>query len=75
MLCGASFFGTFIGILSNQAGLLWAVHAGVATTLNSLMPIYLMPLSMIYLGQRFGKRAIVATLIAVAGVALMMLGS
>lgn len=75
MLFGASFFGTFIGILSNQAGLLWAVHAGVATTLNSLMPIYLMPLSMIYLGQRFGKRAVLATLVAVAGIALMMLGS
>jgi drug/metabolite transporter (DMT)-like permease len=72
MLAGASFFGTFLGILTNQAGLQWAVHAGVATTLNSLMPIYLLPLSVIFLKERFGKRAILATLIAVAGVALMM---
>ena len=75
MLFGASFFGTFLGILTNQAGLLWAVHAGVATTLNSLMPIYLMPLSVIYLGERFGKRAVIATIIAFIGVALMMIGS
>ena len=75
MLFVASFFGTFLGILTNQAGLLWALHAGVATTLNSLMPIYLMPLSVLYLGERFGKKAVLATIIAVLGVALMMLGS
>ena len=75
MLFTASFFGTFLGILSNQVGLLWAAHAGVATTLNSLMPIYLLPLSVVFLHERFGKREMIATLIAVAGVALMMLGS
>jgi len=75
MLFIASFFGTFLGILANQAGLLWATNAGVATTLNSMMPIYLLPLSVIFLNERFGRREVVATLIAVAGVALMMLGS
>ena len=75
MLFGASFVGTFLGILTNQAGLLWATHAGVATTLNSLLPIYLLPLSAYYLKERFGARAILATLVAVAGVALMVLGS
>lgn len=69
-----SFFGTFLGILTNQFGLQWSEHTGVATTLNSLMPIFLVPLSIIFLGERFGVRAIVATLVAVAGVALMMLG-
>jgi drug/metabolite transporter (DMT)-like permease len=69
----ASFFGTFLGILTNQAGLKWAVHTGVATTLNSLMPIFLVPLSMVFLGERFGARGVIATLVAVAGVAVMML--
>lgn len=73
-ICAASFVGTFLGILTNQVGLLWAAHAGVATTLNSLMPIYLVPLSMAFLGERFGVRGLLATLFAVAGVALMMLG-
>ena len=75
MVCAASFFGTFLGIYLNQIGLRWAAHAGVATTLNSLMPIYLLPLSFLFLGERFGPREIVATLVAVAGVALMFLGS
>ena len=75
MVCVASFFGTFLGIYLNQVGLRWASHAGVATTLNSLMPIYLLPLSMIFLGERFGRREVVASVIAVAGVALMFLGS
>lgn len=75
MLFSAAFFGTFLGIFANQAGLLWSTNTGVATTLNSMMPIYLLPLSVIFLHERFGRREIVATLIAVAGVALMMLGS
>jgi drug/metabolite transporter (DMT)-like permease len=75
MLTIAAFFGTFIGILTNQYGLKWATHAGVATTLNSLMPIYLLPLSVIFLGQRFDRRDIIATLVSVGGVALMFMAS
>jgi len=75
MLFGASFFGTFLGILMNQFGVAWSAHAGVAATLNSLMPIYLMPLSVFFLDERFGRREVMATSIAVAGVALMVLGS
>ncbi len=69
-----SFFGTFLGILTNQFGLQWSASTGVATTLNSLMPIFLMPLSILFLGERFGIRGVVATAIAVGGVALMLLG-
>ncbi len=75
MLFCASFFGTFLGILTNQFGVAWSAHAGVAATLNSLMPIYLMPLSMLFLGERFGRREVFATVIAVVGVALMVMGS
>lgn len=75
MLFAASFFGTFLGILTNQFGVAWAKHTGVASTLNSLMPIYLMPLSMLFLEEKYGKREVLATIIAVAGVALMMWGS
>ena len=75
MLFSASFFGTFIGILTNQFGVAWSTHTGVAATLNSLMPIYLMPLSVLFLQEKFGKHEVLATVIAVAGVALMMMGS
>ena len=75
MLFIAAFFGTFLGILSNQAGLQWAQHTGVAMTLNSLMPIYLLPLSVLFLGERFHTREVVATFIAVGGAVLMTWGS
>ncbi|MDF1699799.1 MAG: DMT family transporter [Planctomycetota bacterium] len=75
MLAAASFVGTFLGIYANQVGLKWSAHAGVATTLNSLMPIYLLPLSVLFLRERFGAREIIATFVAVGGVALMFLAS
>ncbi len=71
----ASLLGTFLGILLNQFGLKWSAHAGVATTLNSLMPIYLLPLSVLFLGERFGKREIIASFIAVGGIAMMFISS
>jgi len=75
MLFGASFFGTFLGILTNQFGVAWSRHTGVAATLNSLMPIYLMPLSVLFLEEKFGRHEVLATFVAIAGVALMMIGS
>ena len=36
--------GTFGGIWLNQLGIQWGTHTGVVTTLNSLTPIYQLPL-------------------------------
>ncbi len=65
--------GTFGGIWLNQLGIQWGTHTGVVTTLNSLTPIYQLPLSAIFLGERRGPIAWIATLIAILGVALMAL--
>ena len=70
----AAFIGTFLGIGFNQLGLQWSLHAGVATTLNALTPVYLLPLSVWFLGERFPKRAHWATALAMAGIALIALG-
>lgn len=67
----AAFFGTFLGIWANQAGLTWAEHAGVATTLNQLAPVWLIPLTTLFLGERHGLRSWGATLIAVADVVVI----
>lgn len=67
----AAFFGSFLGIWTNQMGLEWSEFTGVATVLNSLNPIYLIPLSAIFLGERITRAGLVATLIAVLGVVLM----
>jgi len=71
----AAFFGTFLGIWTNQLGLDWATHTGVATVLNSLMPVYLIPMSYLFLGARISRRGTVATLVTLLGVALITLGA
>ncbi len=74
-LAGAAVVGTFLGIWMNQAGLTWAEHTGVATTLNQLTPVWLIPLTTLVLGERHGLRSWLSTLLAVAGVVLIGLGS
>lgn len=67
----AAFFGTFLGIGLNQCGLAWARSSGAVTTLNSLAPVWLIPLSRVLLGERHGRVAWLSTALAVAGVALL----
>jgi drug/metabolite transporter (DMT)-like permease len=70
-LAGAAFVGTFLGIWANQAGLTWAKHAGIATTLNQLAPVWLIPLTTVALGTRHNARTWLSTLVAVLGVLLL----
>ena len=67
----AATLGTVLGIGASQAGLAWARHVGVAATLNAMTPIYLIPLSALFLGERVDARAVLSTLLAVSGIALM----
>jgi drug/metabolite transporter (DMT)-like permease len=71
-VAGAAVLGTFLGIWSNQAGLAWARHTGVAATLNALAPVWLIPLSAAVLGERHDARAWISTALAVGGIALMV---
>lgn len=73
-LMAAAFVGTFLGIWANQAGLTWASHTGVATTLNQLTPVWLIPLTTLFLHERHSPRSWLGTLLATAGVVLIGLG-
>lgn len=70
-LMAAAFVGTFLGIWANQAGLTWAQNTGVATTLNQLTPVWLIPLTTIFLHERHSARSWAGTLLATAGVVLI----
>jgi drug/metabolite transporter (DMT)-like permease len=69
----AGFFGTFLGIGLNQCAIAWASSTGVAATVNSLAPVWLIPLSTVFLGERHGARAWISTALALGGVALLSL--
>lgn len=70
-LATTAFFGTFLGIGLNTCALAWADSTGVATTINSLSPVWLIPLSVIFLAERHGARAWLSTVAALVGIALL----
>ncbi len=67
----AALIGTFAGIWTNQAGIAWATLVGVAATLNALTPVWLVPLSRAFLGERHDRWAWISAALAVLGIALV----
>ncbi len=70
-LVPAALGGTFLGIWLNQLSLQWTSSAGVAATLLSLPPVFLLPLSRIFLRERRAPFAWIATGITFVGVAMI----
>jgi drug/metabolite transporter (DMT)-like permease len=46
---------------------------GVASTLTSLTPVFLLPLGWLFFKERITQRAVVGTALAVAGTAILFL--
>jgi drug/metabolite transporter (DMT)-like permease len=67
-----AFLGTYVGIWLMNYGLLHA-EAGVASTLSSTSPIWILPVSAWLLRERVGMRAWIGASVAVAGIALLCL--
>ncbi len=70
----ATFLGTFLGIWFQVAGLRYTASAGVASTLSSTSPLFVLPLAFFVLHESLSLRAILGALLAVVGVALLFLG-
>jgi drug/metabolite transporter (DMT)-like permease len=68
-----SFLGTFLGFWCSMIGLRYA-DIGVAATLGSMSPIFVLPLSALWLREHVSARAVMGAVIAVGGVALLVLG-
>ena len=69
---GGAFFGPFLGVYLSLVAV-QATQVGIASTLMALPPIFLLPISHFVFGERIGARAIVGTLVAIAGVAMLLL--
>ncbi len=69
---GASFVGPFLGV-SLSLFALQRIEVGVASTLTSLPPILLLPISYFIFKERFGWGAVAGTFVAMAGVAALFL--
>jgi drug/metabolite transporter (DMT)-like permease len=68
-----AFTGPFLGVsLLNMS--IQRISAGVAQTLSSLVPVIIIPFVVVVKKERVTPRAVLGALIAVAGVAVLMLG-
>lgn len=67
-----AFFGPVIGV---SASLFSIQHAnlGIASTLMALPPVFMLPISYLVFHERFGWQAVVGTLLAISGVALLLI--
>lgn len=68
--------GAFVGpVLGVTASLLAIQHTeiGIASTLNALTPVIILPISYFVLKEKIGWQAIVGTLLAIAGTAILFL--
>jgi drug/metabolite transporter (DMT)-like permease len=65
---GGPFIGVWLSLIAVQLAPL-----GIASTLMSLTPVILLPVSYFWFGERFGILAIVGTAVAFAGTALLFL--
>lgn len=70
LLIVATFLGTYLGIWLLVTGLQYA-DAGVAATLSSTSPIFVLPIAAFFLGERLTTRSMLGACVAVAGVALL----
>jgi drug/metabolite transporter (DMT)-like permease len=67
-----SFFGPVIGVWLSLVSIKYT-RLGIATTLMSLTPIFLIPITRTVFKERISAGAVFGTIIAVAGVAILLL--
>jgi drug/metabolite transporter (DMT)-like permease len=72
MLVVATILGTYLGIWLLVTGLQYTEKAGVAATLTSLSPVFILPLARIFMKEHISARAVLGALIAVAGVVVLV---
>jgi drug/metabolite transporter (DMT)-like permease len=71
-LIAGSFFGPFIGVWLSLVSIKYA-RLGIATTLMSLTPIFLIPITRIAFGERVTMGAVIGTIVACTGVMVLLL--
>ncbi len=69
-LTGGAILGPVLGVWLSLVAV-QNTNVGVASTLSSLMPIFLIPISFFVYGERITKQAVVGTVIAFAGMVLL----
>lgn len=67
-----AFFGPLVGVWFSLLAVQYT-QVGVASTLMALPPVFLLPIGYFVFNERFGWRAILGTIVALGGVAILFL--
>ena len=70
---GGAVFGPFLGVWSSLVAVKY-LETGVASTLNSLTPIMILPIIVFYYKQEVPLRAWLGAILAIAGIAIIFMG-
>jgi drug/metabolite transporter (DMT)-like permease len=65
-----AFFGPFLGVSLSLVAVKYT-YAGVAATLMALVPVLIIPVSVLLFGEKVSRTAVLGALVAVAGTALL----
>jgi drug/metabolite transporter (DMT)-like permease len=71
-MVGGAFMGPFLGVTLSLTALTF-IQAGVAASITAIYPVFALLISARFHGERITARAIVGTLVAVAGVVVLYL--
>jgi drug/metabolite transporter (DMT)-like permease len=69
----ATIAGPVLGVFCSLAAVKYTEDIGIASTLQSLPPIFLLPIGYFFFKEKISSRAIMGTIIALAGVAILFL--
>jgi drug/metabolite transporter (DMT)-like permease len=72
-IASGAFFGPVIGVMLSLFAIKYATYLGVASTLMSLSPVILLPVSVLVDKEKIGLFAIAGTLISIGGAAALFL--
>jgi drug/metabolite transporter (DMT)-like permease len=70
VVAGTAFVSTYLGIWLQQLSLKYA-PAGVAQSLSATSPLFVIPIAVIFAGDKVSARAVLGVLVAIAGVWLL----
>lgn len=72
LLAIGAFVGPVLGVVSSLIAIQY-VEIGIASTLNALTPVIILPISYFVLKEKIGWQAVLGTALAIAGVAILFL--
>jgi drug/metabolite transporter (DMT)-like permease len=72
LLALGALIGPVLGVSSSLLAIQY-IEIGIASTLNSLTPVIILPISYFLLKEKVGWQAILGTLLAITGVAILFL--